>query len=148
MQNLTLSLQSTLKKYGNIGSGSTSYLSKTTCNEFIEIKAKEVFDSIISAIKTEQYFSISVDSTPDISHVDQLSFIIRYVSHDGHPIERFIGFIKNTGHKAEELFVAVTEMLKKMALIYKTVGANLMTMPLICQANIQVYKLELKKSTH
>ena len=101
-----------IKKYGNAGSGTTSYLSKTTCNEFIDIMAKEVFDIIINEVKTEQYYSISVDSTPDISHADQLSFIVRYVSHDGHPTERFIGFIKNTGHKAEELFIAVTEMLE------------------------------------
>ena len=45
--------------------------------------------------------------------MDQLSFIVRYVHHDGHPIERFLGFIKSSGHKAEELFTAVSEMLNK-----------------------------------
>ena len=35
------------------------------------------------------------------------------VKHDGHPTERFLGFIKNVGHKAEGMSNAVTEMLEK-----------------------------------
>lgn len=33
------------------------------------------------------FYSICVDSTPDISHMDQLPFIIRDVDEDGVPIE-------------------------------------------------------------
>lgn len=46
-------------------------------------------------IKEARYFSISIDSTPDISHIDQLSFIIRYVNDQGEPVERFVCFIDN-----------------------------------------------------
>ncbi|GLV33223.1 hypothetical protein CBL_08391 [Carabus blaptoides fortunei] len=63
-------------------------------------------------IKHAKYFSISVDSTPDISHVDQLSFIVRYVSENGCPVERFLKFIPNCGHKAEDLVKVVLETLK------------------------------------
>jgi hypothetical protein len=41
--------------------------------------------------------------TPDIPHVDQLSFVVRYVKNDGTPIERFMYFLLNSGHKSEEL---------------------------------------------
>ena len=77
----------------------------------IAIMAKEVFKVITNDVKAQKYDSISVDSTWDISYADQLFFSMRYVSNDGHPTERFLGFIKNPGHKAEDLNDAVTEML-------------------------------------
>ncbi|OCU00650.1 hypothetical protein XELAEV_18006429mg [Xenopus laevis] len=95
-----------IKKYGNTGSGSTSYLSKTVCYEFIDV-------IVSSVLEQAKYYSISVDSTPDVSHTDQLAFIIRYVNNDGIPKERFIKFIPNVGHKAENLFSAVMDTLKE-----------------------------------
>lgn len=101
---------------GNPGSGHTSYLSSTICNEFIEMMAKKVTKKIVEEIKSGKYFSIIVDSTPDISHVDQLSFIIRYIQEDKQPVERFITFVSNTGHKSEDLFNCVTETLNTFGL--------------------------------
>lgn len=40
---------------------------------------------------------MSVDITPDITHMDQLTIILRYVNNDG-PVERFINFIHITSH--------------------------------------------------
>ncbi|XP_072225704.1 chromobox protein homolog 1-like [Leuresthes tenuis] len=40
-----------------------------------------------------KYFSITVDSTPDVAHVDQLTFVLRYVSPEGHSRERFLKFL-------------------------------------------------------
>ncbi len=56
-----------LDKYGNKGKGSISYLSSTTCDQLISIIGKEVLSTIIEEIKTAKYYSISVDSTPDMS---------------------------------------------------------------------------------
>ena len=39
------------------------------------------------------YYSVSVDSTPDISHVDQLSVIFRYVKLCGKVVDWFVTFI-------------------------------------------------------
>ncbi|KAG5888955.1 hypothetical protein JTB14_026781 [Gonioctena quinquepunctata] len=63
-------LSSHLAKYGNLGKGSEP--SKLSVNEIIEAK----------------YFSISVDSTPDISHPDQLTVVLRYVTSNGEVAER------------------------------------------------------------
>ena len=74
-----------IKRHGNKGSGTTSYLSSKICDEMINIMAEiseKVINTIMNEIKHAKYFSISVDSTPDISHVYQLSFIVRYVSED------------------------------------------------------------------
>lgn len=57
--------------HGNPGSGKTSYLSSTICEEFIELMSNEVLNHIMSEIKKSKYYSIIIDSTPDISHVDQ-----------------------------------------------------------------------------
>ena len=67
-----------IKTYGNAGRGSVSYHSSTICDEFIELMAEELLEKILCEIKTAMYFSISTDSTPDILHIDQFTFIIRY----------------------------------------------------------------------
>ncbi len=66
----------------------------------------------IVKVKRSKYFSIIVDSTPDISHIDELSFIIRYIQKDGVPVERFMGFLPNVGHKSEQLEEAIISFLK------------------------------------
>lgn len=72
------------------GKGKTSYLSSTTCNEFISMIAAKVMKTIVAEIKNSKYFSIIVDSTADISHIDELSLVIRYVTENGTPVERFL----------------------------------------------------------
>ncbi len=64
------------------------------------IMASKVISVIIMEIKTLKYYSIIIDSTPAILHVDQLSFIFKYVQPDWTPAERFIKFIWDCGHKA------------------------------------------------
>ena len=98
-----------IKHYGNKGAGSTSYLSERICNELIDIMANKVRDSIFEDMQKAGYFSISVDSTPDLSHVDQLTVIVRYVSpDDGLPVERFLTFLElenHTGVNMANMFV-------------------------------------------
>lgn len=92
-----------ISDYANKGKGSTSYLSFATFEEFIKLMSKKVFQTIINEIKQEKYFSIVVDSTPDICHCDQLSIIFRYVKENREPVERFLMFLTNIGHKSKDL---------------------------------------------
>jgi len=48
--------------------------------------AVKVQNKVVEEIIRAWYFSISIDSTPDIGHIDQLSFIFRYVNSDGLPV--------------------------------------------------------------
>lgn len=100
-----------IKKHGNPGKGHQSYLSATICDEFIRLMGNTVLQKITAEIKSNKYFSIIVDSTPDISHSDQLSIIIRYVNIKGQPVERFMTFVPNIGHKAPDMLEAVTQKL-------------------------------------
>ncbi|XP_025202811.1 uncharacterized protein LOC112599904 [Melanaphis sacchari] len=92
--------QRNILKYGNSGRGTTSYLSSTICDEIIVLTTKKVKGSIINEVKSRKYYLIVVDSTPDITHSDQLTFILRYVSDKGGPTERFLEFIPKVGHKS------------------------------------------------
>ena len=53
-------------------------------------------------MKKSKYYTISLDSTPDIANVDQLTLIVRYVLPAG-PEERFIKFLDMNSHNAEHL---------------------------------------------
>lgn len=87
-----------IEKYGGKGRGTVNYLSSTICDEFIEILVSRVTNYILGEIKVAKYYSVCIDSTPDISHVDQLSMVLRYVRCDGNPVERFLGFISIEKH--------------------------------------------------
>lgn len=100
-----------ISRFGNAGKGIPSYLSATICDEFIMLMGDTVRNEIIKELKIAKYYSISVDSTPDVSHVDQLTFIVRYVLPNGTPVERFLRFIPNPGHKSEQLETAVIDTL-------------------------------------
>jgi hypothetical protein len=93
-----------IERYGNAGRGTASYISSTTCDEFIELMTSHVKKTILDELKIAKYFSFSVDSTPDITHVDQLTFTIRYVSANGVPVERFLQFVPIASHTGESLY--------------------------------------------
>lgn len=102
-----------ISTHGNHGKGHTNYLSHFTYEKFIKLMAVEVQNKIVEEIISARYFSIIIDSTPDIGHVDQLSFIFRYVNRDGLPVERFLCFLENVGHKSQNMAEAVFSTLKK-----------------------------------
>jgi len=84
------------------------YLSPTIQNELIEILASNVRQIICNEISTcSSGFSIIMDSTQDITKVDRVSIIIRYViiDHEIHVLqvkESFIGFYKIDQHGAQD----------------------------------------------
>lgn len=55
------------------------YLSHQIQDELIQIIAEQVKENILSKIKQSKYYSIIMDSTPDINHQEQVSIVIRIV---------------------------------------------------------------------
>ncbi|KAL5477853.1 hypothetical protein EMCRGX_G024703 [Ephydatia muelleri] len=98
--------------YGNSGRGNPSYLSSTICEKFVLLMAEEIKQVIINEITSAKYYSLSIDSTPDISHTDQLTFTVRYVHEDGMPTERFLKFEEIHSHTGLNLFNTIIEALK------------------------------------
>ena len=100
-----------IRRYGNKGRGQVLYLSSTICEEFVKLLSDRVKAKIIAEIKKAKYYSISIDSTPDIAHIDQLSIVMRYVRTDGQPVEHFLGFIDIDKHEGKYLFEILKSFL-------------------------------------
>ena len=78
-----------LKKCKNEKLNAT-YLSKTVHQDLIEIMGKHVQDEIVNQINNldTRNYSIIVDCTPDLTHVDQLVIVVQYC-YNGKPCESF-----------------------------------------------------------
>jgi hypothetical protein len=100
-----------IKRYGNAGKGIPSYLSVTICDEFRELMGSKHLAATATEIQKAKCFSVSVDSTPNITHIDQLTFILRYVK-NAVPKQRFFQCIPIYGHKADQLADVITSFLK------------------------------------
>ncbi|CAH2276211.1 zinc finger MYM-type 1-like [Pelobates cultripes] len=107
-----------IQKHGNKGRGHISYLSSTICDEFIKLIGQQLLQQIVNDMKQAKYYSISVDSTPDIAHSDQLTIIFRYVLASG-PVERFTKFIPISGHTGMKLANTVLQFLEENGISIK-----------------------------
>ncbi|KAL4132010.1 hypothetical protein QTP88_009231 [Uroleucon formosanum] len=94
--------------------GCLKLLSNRICDEFIDLMSKTVLQCIVKEIKVSKYFSIIVDSTPDVTKVDQLTVAVRYICKDGLPVERIIGFLPSVGHKAQEMELELLKLFKNL----------------------------------
>jgi hypothetical protein len=55
------------------------YLSPAVQNEFITLLANQVRSDMITRAKNAKYYFLMFDCTPDSSHKEQISEILRYV---------------------------------------------------------------------
>jgi Domain of unknown function (DUF4371) len=87
------------------------YLSPESQNEFIQECSKKLQAKILSEISAAKYYSIILDSTPDASHTEQTTVIIRYVGATVHGRnvavyevqERFLTFLDFAQKKGEDI---------------------------------------------
>ena len=82
--------------------------------EIIEIMGNQVLAVIVKELQQSKYISLSIDSTPDISHIDQLAIVVRYIRmSDGEVVERFFTFIPIESHTGEALATTVLKFLNE-----------------------------------
>uniref|UniRef100_A0A8C1J990 TTF-type domain-containing protein n=1 Tax=Cyprinus carpio TaxID=7962 RepID=A0A8C1J990_CYPCA len=77
------------------GANHTTYLGKTVQNELIACISDTILRTIVVQIKESKYFSLILDCTPDVSHQEQMSVVIRTVDLKNTPEirEHFLGFL-------------------------------------------------------
>lgn len=93
------------------------YLSWQIQNEIVQLLSTEVLNILINEVKTSKFYSIIVDSTQDITKIDQLSVILRYVVIDYNKKsievkESFFGFFELKKHGAADHTVLICEVLE------------------------------------
>lgn len=67
-----------------------TYMSNTSQNEMIKILGDAVRSKVIAEVEAAGMFGVSADTTPDLSHHDQLAVVTRYVTPDMVPHERLL----------------------------------------------------------
>ena len=95
------------------------YLSPTIQNELIELLATEVEKENLQQLKLAKYFSIILDCTPDMSHHEQMSVILRYVlcNEEAAVVEEtFFGYLRISDSTGKGLLDAFLEKATEMQL--------------------------------
>jgi hypothetical protein len=86
-------------------------------HEFIEILGKKLRQQILGQIRKAKYHSVIFDSTPDISHKDQTSQVLRYVwleNREVQVVESFIDFIERKNKTTEGISEIILSKLDIM----------------------------------
>lgn len=111
-------LRTHIDKHANLGTGHTNYLSSTICDEFIKLMGDRIRQDIIKEIIEAKFFSLIIDSTPDISHIDQLTVVIRYIFRSV-VHERFLSFIPIHSHSGKNLENVILNYLENLGIDIK-----------------------------
>ena len=101
------------------------YTSPKVQNEVIDSIATVIRENIVEEILAAKYFCIILDTTPDITHIDQLAFSVRYICEDK-PVERFLCFEEMQGGKAVDFRDKLLQLLEKFGLNPKLIRGQAM----------------------
>lgn len=93
------------------------YLSKRIQNEFIALLARNVNENILTELQKAKYYSIILDCTPDVSHKEQMTLVVRFVhsvsGEESVVREHFLGFVEVSETSGEGLTASLLDELSQ-----------------------------------
>ncbi|XP_054283575.1 zinc finger MYM-type protein 1-like [Macrosteles quadrilineatus] len=93
-----------------------AWLTHDNQNEILELLALEVMRKLNNSIKEDEYFSLIVDGTTDVSTKEQVSLCIRHVNGDFEVSEDFIGLYETSSTTGETLTKIIQDVLLRLDL--------------------------------
>ena len=75
-----------------------------------------VLQHIAEEVEEAKMFSLLADETSDLSHTEQLTVCVQYVSPDGKLFERFLGFLQAPDVTAEGLSTQILKYTRQIGL--------------------------------
>lgn len=112
-----------MKQVMDMPSGSVRYLSPAIQNELIECLSRKLTSELTEQINSATFFSLLLDTTQDITKIDQLSIVIRtcHIIRDTDMLpqsltikETFLGFFELKDHSAVGMTKEVLNILKNL----------------------------------
>ncbi len=105
----------------------TKYLSHDIQTEIINLIGNAVRKSLVDKINNAPFWSIILDTTSDITRIDQLSVVVRWVDIRGESFEiteSFLGFVEVTAADAQGLVSTTKKYLEDLGVDFKKIRAQ------------------------
>ncbi|XP_004209165.1 uncharacterized protein LOC101237930 [Hydra vulgaris] len=106
-----------LKRQGKAGSKGrgalVTFLSKTTISKLLNIMKNMMQEQIVMEVSKAKVYSVKVDSTQDISAIDQFSIVVRYVL-DATVHERLLSIVPSNDCTSQGLFDLLNLTLQRL----------------------------------
>ncbi|KAF0764466.1 zinc finger MYM-type protein 1-like [Aphis craccivora] len=99
-----------------------TYLSHESQNEFISLLACETKKKVIAQVVDSGMYSVMADTTPDVSHKDQLSVCVRYVDSLGEISERLLEVCEANDKTGLGIAEKINDVLKKNGLSVQNIA--------------------------
>lgn len=96
--------------------GNAHYLSPESQNHLIDAIGSEVLDVIGDSVRKADVFSVIMDETTDLAHLEQIAVVVRYCDEDFNAFERLISVAESPTVTGEHLAEVLLSSLKRFQL--------------------------------
>ena len=94
-----------------------TYRSKTTQNELLRLCGDSVLKCLTEEIRDAKYFSVLADKAADVSKIEQMSVVVRFVDKESNIREEFLGFTQcSEGLSGEAVAKTIKQALEDFGL--------------------------------